>query len=592
MKCPSTNTSLRAVNSDCERGVVFPLMVFAIIAIFAMMGLAIDGGRMYSASLASQNWADSAAFSAASQIVLNSNDYDNLSTTVLNRAKDAARQVATQSARFSSFERRNFSVNVSAAKSGGTIVTNSLVQFDLPLYLMRVVPGFGSKITIRNAARAEVTPTLGMITLDASGSMNCPHSGDCSCYPNCGPDSNLRLAELIKVVKDEILDRFDRTRDMIGVMVYDKTVKPLVAINPAGGFTQLTTAEEDIYKLNAKTFQPSNITLALIRAYEAVNVHYANPLLRNRTPFIGLLSDGAPTATCWHLSDIKGAVSAQFDPPPPPPGTPAGPPMHIGCTWEVTWEGFFDPGDPNNFIVTGDSLSGIRDDRLLQKEGIAPLSTASSYSAVPVIHHAVDKGFDKPACSNLTFQGWAGPTLAGDPEDAINELGTCLNSFKTIDLDGNAFPPTAAQAPINKPDPGAGMKLSGIDEWRKHFYHTAIAQADAIRGRGYTLYTFGLGQAAGTALDEYDNLDDTLGMKSSQLQRIALQYNQPAYIGTHLSQEDPPRYDYPIPHIWENLINNDSHNKGEFFPVDFDQPDTMRKRMREFVRRVKVRMVN
>jgi hypothetical protein len=576
-----------------ERGVVFPLMAFAIIAIFAMMGLAIDGGRMYSASLASQNWADAAAFSAASQIVLHSNDYDNLSTTVMDDARSAARQIVVQSARFSSFETRNMGVNVSVDTSGGTIRTKSVVQFAIPLFLMRVVPGFGTEMVLRNEAQAEVTPALGMIAMDASGSMNCPHSGDCSaCYPNCGPDSNRRLGELLEVVKKEFLGRFDKARDMIGILIYDKTVKTLVPIKPSGGFDSLSPLAEEAYVNNAKTFQPSNPTLALIRAYETVNGYYVNPLFRNRTPFIGLLTDGAPSASCFHLSDINPGVSGDFIPPPPPPPAPASPPRHIGCTWEITFEGFFDLSDPTNFIVPGDSSSGVVPGRKLQKEGIAPLSIAVSYNSIPDDLLDIEKGYQQPECSKLTFQGWAGPELAGDPEDGINELGSCLNSLRTRDLDGNIFPQTLVEASINRPEPTAGGALSGIDQWRKHFYHTAVAQADAIRGRGFAIYTFGLGLHTPPSIpDPYDSLDDTLGMKRSMLERIALQYNQPAYVST-LQGQNPPKDDYPIPHTWQSLRGNDRHQKGEFFPVDYATADIMEQRMKEFVRRIKVRMVN
>jgi hypothetical protein len=577
---------------NTERGVVFPLMALSIVAIFAMMGLAIDGGRMYSASLASQNWADAAAFSAASQIVLNSNDYSNLSTTVLNDAKSAARQIAEQSARFSSFETRHLSVNVNVDKTGGTIKTRSVVQFSIPLFLMRVVPGFGSEMTLRSEAQAEVTPALGMLALDSSGSMNCPHSGSCSaCFPDCGPDSNRRLSEVVKVVKEEFLGRFDRSRDMIGILTYDKTVKPLVPINPSGGFQDLTTATEDIYVLNSKTLQPSNLTLALIRSYETLNVYFSNPILRNRMPFIAVLSDGAPSATCFHLTDINPGVSSDFIPTPPPPPAPASPPRHIGCTWEITFEGFYDLSDPGNFNIPGDSSSGVKPSRKLQKEGIAPLSIAVSYNSIPTTWDQVEVGYQQPQCSNLTFPGWAGPELAGDPEDGINEWGSCLDSLKTRDLDGNIFPVDNVDALINKPDPLAGGKLSGVDQWRKFFYHTAVAQADAIRGRGYSIYTFGLGVPSSSGLDPYDDLDDPLGMKSSQLERIALQYNQPDYIN-QLSNLPDPKSDYPIPHTWGSLITNDRHQKGEFFPVDYASPDLMRERMREFVRRIKVRMVN
>ena len=547
MKLQCIDRTASAPAAYGERGIVVPLLALCIFVLVGMVGLAVDGGRLYISRVETQNAAQAAAYSSAAIVALHNHDFNNLNAILINYAQTRGVALALQNLRFGMKGTSNPAAAVKITKGAGKILVESKAEVSVPLYFVRAFPGVGPRQMVRAEAHSEITPSLGVLALDSSGSMNCPGKidADCSCFPDCGTDAGKKFSEVLSVVDNAFLSKFDRKRDQIAVLMYDKTVHQLVYIDPGGGFTGSTQpADANKYIQAVKQFDATNIALGLRRGFEIVDPEFQ--IHPDRVPFVAIMSDGAPTATCMKPYEPNSTVSPEFD-------------NAIACFWEVMWEGYFDPSQ--------------KDAKELYKPGISRIGRAQNFLSVPEWEKN-EPPFNPAACSTLTFPPWGGPDNAGPDEDAEDEIGKCLQTYGFSDMDDFKYPL------ISNTDTLENFSLkdkngSAVNNWRKVFYHTAIAEADSIRRHGYALFTIGLG--ASSANDEYNGLSNVMGLKTNMLERMALQYGQ--------------GQDFKGLASWSSLIDKYNHAKGEYYEVKHDDPASLAEQFKRLVWRVKLRNI-
>ena len=528
-----------------QAGVILPFAAIIIFVLFLMVGLAIDAGNLYRSRSALQNIADAAALAgvgyvsvvghSAFEIEVNGGtppESPLSETQISNYLRPRIQKIINSNISTAAIDiDYDHPPTLNASKDqykrgNGTTVFTYTADFSarVNLYLLHRLPlsafgltsvGRDREIQVTATAKREVANIL--LAIDVSHSMNCPASDtgrDCSCLTpertgdSCGGVGELKIDRLIEALKT-FLRRFDLERDVIVFAPFNTASITFDSRNFMNVVDQRLSPENLEVLINAMraAYEPkgyTNICDSLIKGYEAIDT------ISGDAPFSTVVfSDGAPTATTFNFANPKAALtnsSEEF--------------INYTVQWVSNNSNFGGPG-------------------VLAKRGIYPNGVTFGHSdIVPPIAE------DVPDCSAMSAVKNNGGSLTAAANTAFNNCVENLGSqlpFGTK-VFGEEYGPAGSRS---------------FARWREQYYNCVLEVSDHIRGDNGTVYTIGLGQAAGRVLDPHDpnnppgldpyqNVDDTFSRKDFFLARVANDRVRAVTAPIHRSEEPYPDFTYSV----------------------------------------------
>ncbi|MFN8392832.1 MAG: vWA domain-containing protein [Bdellovibrionota bacterium] len=287
-----------------------------IVGLLIFCGFAVDGCRLFLASLWAQRSADAAAFMGGGTVALRETaalayngdvaTADALCHTVATQAilnLEVRGAIPHQSANLPmggcnfNLTDRNLSVEVKPSISSATTEVEVILSFDSPLLILQYLPGFGTLRRVHARATSTVDPVILSILVDTSQSMSLATSGS---------SSTPKLTEL-KSSLNAILDLFDPSRDSLSLISFGTRAKVEVPFGTVRGFTP-SAFTAAIGSLTAGG--DTNYTDALTESAKQVLTLQQNlPTADFDAARVGYLvfGDGAPTAATVALTGAPGA---------------------------------------------------------------------------------------------------------------------------------------------------------------------------------------------------------------------------------------------------------------------------------------------
>lgn len=458
-----------------QQGAIIPLLALMLISVLTVIGLAIDSGNLYTASLTLQKAADAGALAGAKFIAMQSRDFirnqepdarlgvksrtiaifrTNLQVSVLD-AEIGDLSTSSPGDRITIDVASKFYNTSPAIKDGDTVTVDA--TWRVPLYLLRYLPGFGQDSLVRVSSRAQVQPSIVSLLLDTSGSMLCPDNGaPCDCYPLCEftPGIVVRALRLKYAVAD-FVSRFNPERDMFHMAFFATGSQTIIPIHPDGGYD--FAAIRGVLT-NFPIGGATNICDALLNGWIGTLPATNPPRNRHNVAYL-LFSDGAPNVARFFFAR--------------PTNLPVN--NRLGQPWSAydyySWaSNFRDPADPVQdlskpptlpLVSSAQQLAAANIPYYWQHGEVPGDPTVPPPPIDPVLYQSTDK---RVACSvaNVT-----------NPSVPFN---SCLADFSFATPDGQFW--------------GAGVPFT---DYRKQYYNCAIAMADALRNLGGVVYAIGLG---------------------------------------------------------------------------------------------------
>lgn len=168
----------------CERGIAVPMLGLFIVALCAMAGLAIDGGRLYWTKRRLQNAADAAAFAAALELQRGHHDY----ATYL-------RPAAVRDSGLNGYPEADTSITVnnpplSGPKAGNNRFVEVILTRTVPMTFTSVVRSQPIRMRARSVAGRVSYADFCMVALDRTAPAALRVRGTADIFANCGLMSN------------------------------------------------------------------------------------------------------------------------------------------------------------------------------------------------------------------------------------------------------------------------------------------------------------------------------------------------------------------------------------------------------------------
>ncbi len=233
----SRQSSFRLLITESESGIYLPIIAATFFAFILLIGYALDSGNLSRNRSRLQRSIDAAAIAAV-------NYYDGKNELYVQRAAEEI--IAANLQRMNvPFNPVNIIVNPNADGDPNTNVLSITASVDVPLLLLRYVPGLGETRTVDAAARAERNAIILTLVLDVSSSMlwcwgdwnkpcfaqstdptmECnPAVVGSSCVPILRPIDDLREAT------KKFVSLFDEASDQIAIVLFDtshQVLKPM-----------------------------------------------------------------------------------------------------------------------------------------------------------------------------------------------------------------------------------------------------------------------------------------------------------------------------------------------------------------------------
>ena len=183
-----------------EHGIVMYIVLFTMVAIVGLVGLAVDSGNLYRNRLRIQSAADAGVTKAIMLKALGIND---------SRSKAVGRMLIEENLQKAglSYEASGITVDFEADGS-----VKAEVTANIPLLMIFLVPGVGSIEDVKVEAKAELGSAVVSIIVDHSGDMACPWgSTSCNCYPTC---SNRKI-DRVKPLVQQFVNMLDENKDYV-----------------------------------------------------------------------------------------------------------------------------------------------------------------------------------------------------------------------------------------------------------------------------------------------------------------------------------------------------------------------------------------
>lgn len=282
------------LNSDQLRqecGAILLCFVVAVVSLFAVGGLAIDSGNLYTARLAAQSAADAAAVSAAAVLARNLGQA---------AAEDTALEIAQVNLLEKGIDPSSIALPIVDARAASVTVTTQINQ---RLFLLGGTEGIGGgRRVVRAQAISSILPAVVSLILDTSDSMACPAdpadpSDPCACHPNCDVTAgNSKIEFLQKALlgtspaNPGFLSFFTEGRDSINLLAVGHGAELLVPV--INGRYSRTDMEAAINGLIAAG--TTNTCDAIYRSYQDLEAKG----LEGNAAYV-YWGDGAPSAGRW-----------------------------------------------------------------------------------------------------------------------------------------------------------------------------------------------------------------------------------------------------------------------------------------------------
>jgi Flp pilus assembly protein TadG len=566
-------------------GSVFVSMIFIIISLLIMAGLAIDGGRTFHAQHALQKATDAGVLAAVT--------YTNLKgiSTVKAEAQaagktlqqflvDRAAEVVTanldkagfppvtrdgvqypqvQLAAGSDFTpngRNLFTLNVSSAYP-----VNYLLMHRVSNLYAHGAPS-GDHILLNAVAGAIRKLANVCLMLDFSASMQCP-SSTASSDPGCqcltenrtgACPSPHKMDTLIEGVKT-FVKRFDFNNEHIVIVPFNIAAQAYtlpdllnLAVGQKSGYLD-SDIDAALNRLK-QTYQPAadtNIIDALMRGHALV-ADPSSGIGPNQEVAYVLFSDGAPSAGRFYFANPKGGLAAWN-----PGGTDT---LYDYSFHSVAWL---------------DSSGARVGPSVMYQTNRVPFGWTQANPPPSILGQIA-------ACGPQSA-----PTIAASGDQtraaAVNSVfGGCLNNLGTkVPSAAPSDPYTAVGAPTSgspRPDD------PGFNQFEKLYYIYSLAWADYLRSMQGTFYVIGLGPACSTAAgaggvrDFFQDMDNTHCRKDFFFRRLANDFKGAVVVPTSLTS--PAAAADPEPNFtgyqsYADWQHKSSPRTGEYYPTPTDE---------------------
>ena len=547
-----SSSSPKLFSDQC--GAVYQLAIFAIIALLALAGLAIDAGNLYKAELQMQKAADAGVLAAISYPILH-DDAPPITAPIARRnfLEDRAEEFIVENLRREGIiPSATPTVNYSQADESITATVTADIEFlliDLVPFSIFGLSNVGSTQALSSTATAERRPAYLSIIADVSDSMACPPTGWCNCPyeqnsgPCYAPSGATRYDDMLAAI-DDFLSHFDNSRDEINVVLIGTEAELRVPLDLAtSGFSAPSFA-------GVAPGGYTNICDGLITGYKDMRDN--GVVGREQIAYV-LFSDGAVNAGRFQFSDVSGLT----------PYNPDGLGTHDYSHYTYWWPGpgpaSWFPGGP----YPGPSL-------LVQAGKLGRTWTPANAPAAST-----------PACSPDPTNPPSAPGLFNTVFDS------CLNSMEFH------MPYT--------PAPGYGDNIGPVPQdfgssWGASYYDCAISVSDFLRRQMGVVYTLGFGEP-NTALsfsiagnDPYQSKYGAIFRKDFLLSRIANDYvwGVPLAVANHGGAFPP--FVYTNAQSYGALLNAAPQSQGRYFPTPSTQD--MERAYRSIAQKILLRLVS
>lgn len=484
----SQSTSRR----EPECGAFLLILASSIVVVLTLIGFAVDSAKLYRTEIWVQNITDAAAVAGTARY---SWIYRNGTTRSLGNAPAQA-QSAAESLVTQSLLRHGVQLNsVNANFNPNDFELEVETEVSVPLWFMRLLPGFRGDDTIRASSAARLPRAVINLVLDVSGSMLCPTVGPCDCKPGC-PDGSRKIDALVEAAKS-FVNNFDPARDKIALTVFSLGARTLVDFIPGPGtgfdLAALTSA---IDALDTPTFSNLSATNPTDGLFQASQLDPG--LSEGFDRAYVLFTDGAPTAARFFFSNPSAL----------PGNNPTGTGAYDYYSWDLAWA---ELSAPNTFLFSPSALTRAPSRSVTFPPFVIPGGewdpyTASSSTNIPPANI--------PGCTGT------------NPTDPTAPFRNCLTNFGFFTPDGGSY-----------------GSLTPFTQYREQYYHAAIAMSDYLRNNRGVVYAIGLGPE-GISGDPYQNVADHDSRKDYFLARLshdAISSSHPTFSNLYSPSRDQNR---------------------------------------------------
>ena len=463
-----------------EEGIFLPLVAMMLVAIMAVIGLAVDGGHLHRSRLELQKAADAAVIAAAKRFALTPKPMRTANWKI-RLIQDAHLVIRANLEANHGALNSNLNVQMTPADVDLDEETVRLnVTWDVGLYILNNFPGYSSRIPVKVASKAQVRKAMIGVLLDTSASMMCPSIGnDCSCLDQpptyfCNDPKMRRIVEAV----EDFAALFNENRDMFDITWFAVAARPDFFMNVVGGFSASDLHDHFDSIVNSQhNAGNTNHCDGMFRSYLST---LAATVYQHRANVARIIfTDGAPSAARFFFAQPTPAMDVNHDPNMPSDS------VYDYDYYQWKKDYWFKPKD----WIEGKppDIRGVSD---LAKYPI-PANWSQGYAPDWVSNVDYDWEFpnglhSKVACSiqDLSFP------------DPIAAYASCLYGF------GFKLPDFSYTGQVY----GTSVPFA---EFRKQYYHCAIAMADFLRRNGSNLYAVSIGDPPPLSNDPYqDPLDD------------------------------------------------------------------------------------
>ena len=455
-----------------EKGAVIVLFIFALVALLALAGLAIDAGNLYRAQLQTQKAADAAVLAGIGTTIL---DEETLKTNIEQRAREVAEDNLALAGLIPAaiVPAYNTASAPPVPLQVSTSVNVDFLLIDSVPFFMLGTTSTASGASVNGLARGQRRDANVSLLLDTSYSMDCPATGDCECQKPEGANMACPGERLdnLKTAVNTFIGYFNENRDRINVVAYDTAAElKYSASNIPFSKSALRGIVDD--------FTPAGNTNFCDAMYRAFSDISSNVPADQDVSYV-FFSDGTPTAARLLFADVKSGAAGVSSP------TPLGnyDYQHFSIGYAPVGDNYFGPS------------------QMVKWNGLSRGYTVGDANGNPV---PIGAAFI-PGCSQPYTPG-----QIADPAAFREVFSGCLNTL--------AFhmPGTASGMY------GANYGLSSFGTaWHEQYYNCAVQTSDFLREHRGIVYTIGLGSPACITADPYQNIWDMLSRKDSLMARIA-----------------------------------------------------------------------
>ncbi len=467
-----------------ERGLFLPLVAMMLFSIFAVIGLAVDGGNLYQARVDLQSSMDAATRAASKKFAQYA--HTNRGTGFEMMVRDDVVRVMKANI----IAARGQIPNFPAIDSFDVDVTEETITaravWPVRLYILGNFPGYTPTVNVTVVSRSLARKLMISLIMDTSLSMVCPSTGnDCSCsklIPPVCPQP--RILHVITAAKD-FLDLLNPARDLVDITWYSVSAitdftmdfsRRGKGFNKADALNHLENISAG-YHLQGST----NTCDGVHQSYQGTYP----PTLKQHRGNVGrvLFTDGAPAAGRFFFARPKAALPANNV-----LGLAAT--SHDYTQWATNWVTF------NQYV--GSDPTGSR----------IPSVSRLAKSRVPY----------------AWLRGSPPGIIAGDRYWPAYPAG--LDSTVSCSISSKTDPAIAYQQCLedfsfNTPDGKTWGGTTSFYDYHEQFYHCVIAMSDFARLKGSVIYAISLGANPAISTDPYQNALDDHTRKDCLLARVA-----------------------------------------------------------------------